>query len=242
MDEQAEAIFNPREAGCEKPSGAPSAARPAGGRFEMSPLRIGLLIGIVIAVQMPFLLYWIRGAPASLASVPLQDDFERTEIGDRYFSTGGHWRIENGTLHSSGVKNNPLWLAAKLPEDVAIEFDARSESNDGDIKCELFGNGRDHSSGYVVILGGWSNSVSVLARLDEHGRDRIENRLAKVEKGRTYRIRIERRGGLLRCFSDGALVMEFDDPRPLRGKGHDRFGFSSWDSDVFFDNLKIEPF
>jgi hypothetical protein len=81
----------------------------------------------------------------------------------------------------------------------------------------------------------------VIARLDEHARNRIENHLAKVEKGRTYRIRVERRGGLLRWFNDGVLVMELDDRKPLWGKGNDRFGFSTWDSDVFFDNLKIEP-
>jgi hypothetical protein len=54
-------------------------------------------------------------------------------------------------------------------------------------------------------------------------------------------MRVERRGGALRWFVDRELFLSYDDPKPLEGKGHDRFGFSSWAADVFFDNLKVEP-
>lgn len=199
------------------------------------------LAGLVISAHLPFIVYLTRGAAPVTASVPFSDDFERTEIGPSYFAIGGHWRIEKGVLHSPGVKNNPLWLQARLPDDVAVELDVRSESNEGDIKCEIFGNGRDHASGYIVVFGGWSNSISVLARLDEHGRDRKENRSLRVQKGKTYHVRIERKGGMLSWYLDSALVLQWDDPAPLRGPGHDRFGFSSWEADLFFDNLKIQP-
>ncbi len=196
---------------------------------------------VVVAIQLPFLLYFARGEAKVTAAVPFQDNFDRADIGPNYWTTGGHWRIENGAVHSPGVKNNPLWLKAALPSDVAVEFDVRGESPDGDIKCEIFGNGYDHASGYVIVFGGWSNSVSVIARLDEHGKDRKESRAFKVEKGKTYHFRIERKGTVLRWLLDGQLAMEWDDPSPLRGRGHDRFGFSTWESDVFFDNLKITP-
>jgi hypothetical protein len=49
------------------------------------------------------------------------------------------------------------------------------------------------------------------------------------------------RGGRLRWLVDGAEFLVFEDPRPLEGAGHDRFGFSSWDADVFFDDLRVEP-
>jgi len=213
-------------------------------RGRIAGLTRGQLAGLAAAVvvaQLPFIVYFARGQAPVTASLPFQDDFERAELGPHYFTTGGHWRIENGVVHSPGSKNNPLWLQASLPDDVAVEFDVRSESNEGDIKCEIFGNGRDHASGYVVVFGGWSNSTSVLARLDEHGRDRKENRSLRVQKGRTYHMRIERRGTLLRWLADGALMMEWDDSRPLRGRGHDRFGFSSWEADLYFDNLKVVP-
>ena len=38
---------------------------------------------------------------------------------------------------------------------------------------------------------------------------------------------------------DGAPFMDFEDPMPLTGKGHDRFAFSSWDNQLYFDNLSI---
>lgn len=156
-----------------------------------------------------------------------------------------HWRIARGELWSPEAKNNPLWLQMSLPRDVAIEFDARSESatgdRPGDIKFEIFGDGRAHASGYVCIFGGWGNKVSVIARLDEHGEDREERTDRKVEPGRTYHMRVERRGDTLRWFIDGALFLEYDDEEPLEGPGHDRFGFSGWAADLFFDNLEVKP-
>ena len=72
------------------------------------------------------------------------------------------WRTVDGQLVCPGVKQNPLWLKAKLPQNVAVEFDARSQSPEGDIKVEIFGDGTDHASGYVLIHGGWNNTLSIL--------------------------------------------------------------------------------
>ena len=130
-------------------------------------------------------------------------------------------------------------------------------------KCEIFGDGSDHASGYILVHGGWNNSISVIARLDEHGKSlgalqqesaklavdqklpsnkpedtgvftrdthmRVEARPFKVEVGRTYHWRIERRGSKLSWLIDGKPFMDFDDPFPLTGPKHDRFGFSSWE-------------
>jgi hypothetical protein len=199
------------------------------------------LIAVIVVANLPFIIYLARGQAPVTASIPFADDFERVETGPNYFTVGGHWRIENGVLHAPGAKHNPLWLKASLPDDVAVEFDARSDSAEGDIQWEIFGNGRDHASGYVVVFGGWNNTTSVIARLDEMGRDRKENRNLKVVKGKTYHMRMQRKGTLLQWFADGVLQMEWDDPAPLRGRGHDRFGFSSWEADIYFDNLRITP-
>ncbi len=183
------------------------------------------------------------------------------------------WRTVGGELLSPGVKNNPLWLKAKLPDNVAVEFDVRSTSPEGDIKCEIFGDGSDHASGYVLIHGGWNNSLSIIARLDEHGaslaalqaeagriqreknlpdadlvktgvfrentRMRVEANPFPVTIGRSEHWRIVRQGSVLTWSIDGREFMRFDDPMPLKGKGHDRFGFSSWEAQLYFDNLTI---
>ena len=176
------------------------------------------------------------------------DDFERAQLGRDYDRTGGNWRIENGKIRVSGAKNHPLWLLRTLPPDVRVELDVRSESPEGDIKVELFGDGASHSktdryeaTSYVIIFGGWNNSKNVLARLDEHGEDRVVGPERKVEPGKTYHFRIERLGGTLTVWVDDAVLVEMADPEPLRGRGHDHFGFNNWQSELWFDNLKVTP-
>ncbi|MFW2388522.1 MAG: hypothetical protein ACN4G0_09315 [Polyangiales bacterium] len=176
------------------------------------------------------------------------DDFERAELGNAYDATGGNWRIESGQLRVKGAKNHPLWLLRTLPPEVRVEFDARSESPEGDIKVEIFGDGASYAkadsytaTSYVIIFGGWNNSRNVLARLDEHGRDRVVGKAQEVQVGRVYRFRIERIAGILTVWVDGDILVKMDDPEPMRGRGHDHFGFNNWQSDVWFDNLKVTP-
>ena len=256
------------------------------------------LLALLFLVHLPFLHLAFRGAAAVNAAVPFRDDFDRATLGDAYWSNGGHWRLVHGQVYSPGVGNNPLWLKARLPRDVRIQFDVRSEGADGDIKWEAFGDGRNHASGYVFIFGGWHNRESRIAKLDEHAPTETELRAQlaglahpyprelqgmealwdalrgpfvrlvarrdleklekgnyyapdtplvvkrldlKVERGRTYHESITRRGPLIRWEQDGQLVLELNDPAPLPVEGHDRFGFSSWQNDTWFDNLRIEP-
>lgn len=269
----------------EQPEGAEEAAavpeQPDEVPFEKParPSRNALIAlgAAVVVLNMPLIHYYLLRPPAAATvQVPFQDEFkDSSTVSQNYWSTGGHWRVVDGWLLSPGVKNNPLWLKAKLPQNVAVEFDARSQSPEGDIKVEIFGDGTDHASGYVLIHGGWNNSLSIIARLDEHGaplaqlqqqamqvaaqkrlpsaglketgvfhektRMRVEANPYPVQIGRTYRWRIERRGSLLTWFIDGQKFMEFDDPFPLYGERNNRLGFSSWEAQLYFDNLKIEP-
>ena len=254
---------------------APAAAVPP----SQSPGRKAWMVlgAFLLLINLPVIhRFLVRGRQPADVSLPYTDDFssDRT-IGQNYWTTGGHWRTRGGELLSPGVKNNPLWLKAKLPRDVAVEFDVRSESPEGDIKVEIFGDGLDHASGYVLIHGGWNNSLSIIARLDEHGasleslqsraqkvarerglqqadlvstgvftartRMRKEARPYPVQVGKTYHWRIERRGKMLTWTIDGQPFMEFEDPLPLEGPDHDRFGFSSWESNLLFDNLVVTP-
>jgi hypothetical protein len=276
-------------------------ARAVWQAFRDNPLRQRRVwmpvCAILLAVHLPFLHAALRGAPEAVVTVPLRDDFDRTALGDAWWSNGGLWRIVSGELYSPGVGNNPLWLKARLPRDVRIAFDVRSEAATGDIKWEAFGDGRNHSTGYVFIFGGWNNRESRIAKLDEHaftveeiraqlsqiahpfpsasggldglvdylrtpisalGARRALDQLAagrfferdtpvvvkrtdvKVVKGKRYHMTVTRKGTLLRWDVDGQLMLQMDDRAPLEGPGHDRFGFSSWANDTWFDNLVIE--
>ena len=266
-------------------------------RFRHPWLQPRILVPVAIAVaavQLPFLHAALRGPAPIAVAVPFQDKFDRASVGDAWWSNGGLWRIVEGQLYSPGVGNNPLWLKARLPADARVEFDVRSEGPDGDVKWEMYGDGRNHSTGYLFLFGAWRNRESRICKLDEHAltQDEARAQLAatarplprqmdlfeaiqqpfirwgarrdlermekgeyweretpfvvkrmdlKVEKGRKYHVVVTKRGGRLRWEMDGQLALEMEDPSPLSGSGHDRFGFSSWANDTYFDNLSITP-
>ncbi len=205
-----------------------------------------IVAAVLAVVQVPLVhqLFW---APETKGQVPFEDTFDRAQVGDMYrpdFYRAFEPTLQGGWLHLPPVKNNPLWLRVPLPRDVSISFDVKTEKADGDIKFEAFGDGRDHESGYVFIFGGWHNTISIISRGDEHGADRKERRDKRVVPGRVYHMRITRtvtpKGGDITWYVDGEKFMTYDDPHPLVGRRHDRFGFCAWETPLDFDNLEIE--
>ncbi|HVK87658.1 MAG TPA: hypothetical protein VM513_26250 [Kofleriaceae bacterium] len=199
----------------------------------------------------------VKDPPA--ISSPFYDGFERASLGDNYRVTGDGYRIVNGQMSAKGAHNHPLWLARKLPRNVRIEFDTFSTEARGDIKVEVFGDGRSFdrdggaykATGYEVIFGGWHNTKSIIARLDEHGKDLVQRTDVKVVPNRHYYWRIERdKTGVIRWWiTDRKLepgqaeapFLELNDPNPLEGPGHEFFAFNNWETDTWFDNLVITP-
>jgi hypothetical protein len=179
---------------------------------------------------------------------PSSDDFQRAALGDAWLSTGGAWRIENGELVIDHAYNHPLWLRRPIPEDAVIELDCWSNDDVGDLKVEAWGDGKSFATtasytatSYVFIFGGWHNTLSGIARLNEHGNDRRMRGDLRVEKGKKYHWRISRKGGHIEWQIDGKPVMTYDDRRPLEGRDHSYFGFNDWEAELHFDNLKITP-
>ena len=188
-----------------------------------------------------------QGDPA-IGPDGFRDDFERRDLGDLWHNTGGPYEIRQGKLHVRGARNKPLWLRRTLPDDVRVEFTVRSDSPEGDIKVEVFGDGVSRAetesytaTSYVIIFGGWNNSTNAIARLDEHAEDRAIGPRRPVQIEHTYRMKIERRGSRITAWADGQELATMDDPDPLSGRGHDHFGFNNWQSDVWFDDLRITP-
>lgn len=182
-----------------------------------------------------------KGPPISSAALPFTDDFERAELGTLWSITGGQWKIEGGGVVTNGANNAPLFLNLDLPDDVVVEVDIESKTPLVDAKIELMTDGRTHQSGYVFILGGWGNKISAIARLDEHGTDRAERSPTGVTGPRSYRWRIEKKGGDIRWLIDGQPYMTFTDREPLQGVSNNRLGFSNWQNTLRYDNLRIWP-
>jgi hypothetical protein len=193
----------------------------------------------------------LAGCPKAEEAIttPFTDDFERSELGSAYLNTGGPYEVKGGKLVIKEGYNHPLWLKRALPRDAVIELDVTSKSSAGDIKVEAWGDGQSFATtrgaylatSYVFIFGGWGNSTSTLIRLDEHAPDRIERTDRKVEVGRTYHFKIQRKGKKIDWSIDGKPFLALEDGNPLEGDNHSYFGFNDWESELIFDNLKIAP-
>jgi hypothetical protein len=183
---------------------------------------------------------------------PFSDSFGRDTLGGMWNLTDpGEARIDNGAVLVQNGHNHPVWLTQAIPDDAVIELDAWTDSPEGDMKVELWGDGRSYfqgdlhaayeSTGYIFVMGGWHNTTSAIARIHEHGHDRAERSDVHVEPGKRYHWRITRKGGHLEWQIDGQPFLSYDDPNPLVGEGHHFFAFGDWESPVHFDNLKIDP-
>lgn len=184
------------------------------------------------------------------------DTFDRAELGPEWNATSPEWRIVAGRLCGQKARNHPVWLKRKLPLNARIEFDAVSSSADGDLKVEIWGDGKSFAKGvsyndatsYLAIFGGWKNQFHVLARIDEHAPGRPEVKVAAggdykarpVVANTVYHFKVERSDGkTVRWFVDDIEIIAFTDPSPLKGEGHEHLGFNDWEVQVCFDNLLI---
>jgi hypothetical protein len=187
-----------------------------------------------------------EGPEPAAITAEWSDDFERSDLGPDWRPTSGSYQIVNGAVSAQGGYNRPLWLRRKLPRDAVVELDVWSNSPDGDIKVELYGDGRSFdkdrggylATGYVAVMGGWKNSKSQIARLDEHGKDIAARNEPAVEKGKRYHWKLVRKGGRLDWFVDDMTTpfLTLEDPQPLED-----FAINNWQTDTWFDNLRIAP-
>ncbi|MDE0883098.1 MAG: hypothetical protein OSB21_10925 [Myxococcota bacterium] len=195
--------------------------------------------GLIIGCRMP------QGASAPALAGEWTIKLGSTLSADDFEVIGGTWTVESGVIRSLGEQNNhPLWLKRSIPDAFEISFEARANSAAVDHKIEFCGDGVRHESGYIAILGGWGNTVSVIARQDEHEKSRKEVK-GKWQRNHWYKHRLRRsfdgKRGRIEWFVDGKLLLERVDPKPLRGPGHNRIAFNNWKTDMSLRNIVVRP-
>ncbi len=194
----------------------------------------------------------VAAAPSEPAAGPFSDDFDRAQLGPDWLATDpGAVSIQQGSAVLQNAHNHPVWLRKPMPDDVVIDLDVWTDSPDGDMKVEVFGDGQSFhrgnlgaaydATGYVLVMGGWRNTLSAIARQHEHAADRVTRADPRVEPGKKYHWTIRRQARVLTWLVDGQPFLTLDDPDPLRGPAHRYFGLSGWESKVHFDNLRIRP-
>jgi len=175
------------------------------------------------------------------------------DIGDTYtdtFENGtmAHWRPIEGNWNVTtnwaiagaySLRQSHAGISrARILNDLAVSGDFEFEADfqwrsGGGMECIFVLCAMGHSDGYEVLLRG--RGINDL-RLDRNGAVLINTPLGFVPQiGRTHHFKASRRGGWLHVWLDGCLILSQHDAGILSGY----CGFSSYNSEVVFDNVKI---
>lgn len=174
--------------------------------------------------------------------VVVDQDFKGENPLARWDVIGGLCEVKNGELHMSHGEPQVLAFKGDLPIDVRIEFEGREENvylNSIGCFMSAVRNATPKElalTGYKFELGGFDNSANVLDRL---GRQIARQQIAALERGRSYRIRVERVGNRLRVVVDDKEIFNVVDPDPLSGSDRTIVGIFGWLAESIITRVKI---
>lgn len=165
--------------------------------------------------------------------------FSQSPVGWR--TAAGRWEVTSRwgcdtrwSWLGGSARNGPavIWNKLSFSGDFSLEFcgaitmdnrRGRAYEYARDMNATIAADGRDLTSGYSFIYGGWDNSVSCLTRKGEVvAKPRNMNKYTFSRSSKMHRqwwyFKIERMGSKLRWFIDNELALEYDDPEPLDGR------------------------
>lgn len=197
-------------------------------------------------------LYASEGAPDLPAGAKLvfSDDFNRDELGKGWiFREGENWKVRqhanypapDGALVGSG--NGAIILYSQpVGQSVRLEYTTWSE-NAGDRSALLCVPADFTIDGYFFGFGSYGGTKNQFFRKGKNiCADSTEN---LPVKGKKQRVVVEKNGFTLRMFADGRKIFNVLDEKQKNSRGTPDFitgkyvGFYIWESDVFFDDVKI---
>ena len=92
------------------------------------------------------------------------------------------------------------------------------------------------TSGYFLQFGGSGNTFNSLRRGGEYVACKCVKRF--IQRGKVHKLVAEFDGAEVRLTVDGTVVLEYLEPRPLLGKGHDHLGIYIYKAGAV-DNIKV---
>jgi len=166
------------------------------------------------------------------------------------FQCDPRWSWMNGTSRNTAV----LWSKREFEGDLTVEFYAAMRMalarppyypRPGDLNVTICGDGRNLSSGYSFILGGWGTTRTCIMRGDDIVTDTdrelvptFRNNFPGVDNlhRRWFYIKIRKQGSRLEYYLDNELILEFEDPEPLTGK---RIALWTIDNSIMIARVKV---
>jgi WD40 repeat protein/tRNA A-37 threonylcarbamoyl transferase component Bud32 len=153
----------------------------------------------------------------------LEDDFERSTLGEDWRALNGNWTIENGAARGvyGPEAENPSYFAAtlvaksRMPANVDVSFDAWAPAPV--IWETKLHNPRTHASLIVVNVGhtgtrfcGGEQGFAALVQAGEFNYPEIASHPGKIDVGQKYRVRAVRSPGRLQAYVDELLVLDLE--------------------------------
>lgn len=167
------------------------------------------------------------------------------EISNRW-ECDPRWSFFSGVPESSSPLA-AIWNKYAFDGDVSVEFAVgpKMETARGgtayqytrDFNVTICGDGRDLTSGYSFLYGGWDNKETAIVR-----GTKVVNRCAAViprASGihrRWFYIKAEKLGRTLNFYVDGSRVLSYTDPDPLPGN---RVAIWTWGNGIMVARVRI---
>ena len=160
------------------------------------------------------------------------------EVTERW-TCGPQWSFFGGV----GAVNPVLWSKPVFEGDLTVEIyaatpmdPARGERSPAEINLTICGNGTDLSSGYSFIFAGANQTLNRIYRGDEIvAQQPFVRVMSNTHQGWFY-VRVEKSGGQLRFFANDKLILEYNDPHPLRGG---RVAFWSYNGGISLARVRL---
>ena len=154
---------------------------------------------------------------------------------DEWRAAGGVWEVTNrwqcdprwSFFSGRSTRLAAIWNKRKFRGDVTLEFGGgiKMQRERGgryqyasDINATMCGDGRDLTSGYSFLFGGWHNRKTQILK----GTTVVAESSYKIPTHqnihrRWFYVKAQKRGDHLSYWIDNRLILEYTDPEPLSG-------------------------
>jgi len=173
-------------------------------------------------------------ATKGLASDSFVDTFtEQDGPASKWTPTGGNWEIQNGVYRQTYQQSNPYFSAAGefAWRDITYEADVKGVSGFNYEGIAFHFNHIENS--YVFYLRTGSGNVRLM-KAPFVTLVQTANYSLTLLPDTWYRLKVIMTGANIKCYVDGELQIDYDDPDPIVAG---RIGLWAYWTDCFFDNI-----
>ena len=165
------------------------------------------------------------------------------------WETRNRWQCDPRWSFFSGVPDGKslaaIWNKLAFDGDVSVEFavgpkmeaSSSNYSYTRDYNVTICADGKDLTTGYSFIFGGWDNSLTAITRgktIVARSSDVIP--VKESIHRRWFYIKVEKVGNTLNFYRDGARVLTYTDPQPLTGN---RVALWTWGHGIMVARVRI---